>query len=97
MGSGVQAIFVETTMFGPNVVESVLTGRNYVRPLTGMQCLKEALSRLQLGAIFESNPNAYQDEIIIQDLQNSLAAKDREESQNFLKQLQNKPLKFIDD
>lgn len=51
-GSGVQTILVESTMFGPNVVESVLTGRNYVRSLTGMQCLKEALGRLQLGAFF---------------------------------------------
>ena len=52
-GSGAQTILVESTVFGPNVVESVFSGCNYVRSLTGMQCLKEALERLQLTAFFK--------------------------------------------
>ena len=97
-GSGAQTILVESTMFGPNVVESVFSGRNYVRSLTGMQCLKEALERLQLAAFFKSNSNDYHDEItLIQDLQKSLADKDIEKSQKFLKLLQDKSLKLIDD
>ena len=71
-------------MFGSNVIESVLTGCNYVKSLT---------------RIFESQPNDYCDDItFIKDLQRSLTEKkNMESSQRLLEQLQNKPLKPIED
>lgn len=98
--SGAQTIFVESTMFGPNVVESVLSGSNYVRSFKGMQCLKEALERLQLASFFKSSSssNNYHKEIsVIQDLKKSLTDRDTENSQKILKQLQEKTLNVIDD
>ena len=41
-GSGAESILIESGVFGTNVVESVLSGTNYVRSLKGLQLLKEA-------------------------------------------------------
>lgn len=43
-GSAAETIFVESSMFGSNVVDGVLTGRHYAMSFKGMQCLKEALA-----------------------------------------------------
>ena len=48
--SGAENIWVESAIFGINVVESVLSGKNYVRSVKGMQLLAEATSRLQQAA-----------------------------------------------
>lgn len=45
-GSGAESILVESTVFGVNVVETVLNGKHYTRSLKGMQLLKEAMLRL---------------------------------------------------
>ena len=96
--SGAQTIFVESTMFGPNVVESVLSGSNYVRSIKDMQCLKEALERLQLASFFKFSSNNYHKEIsAIQNLKKSLTDSDTDNSKKILKQLQEKPLNVIDD
>jgi len=44
--SGAENILIESHVFGVNVVHSVLSGKNYVRSLKGLQLLKEALARL---------------------------------------------------
>jgi len=46
-GSGAETILVESGVFGANVVQSVITGKNYTRSLKGMQLLKEAMLRLE--------------------------------------------------
>ena len=56
-GSGAENIFVESEIFGVNVVDSVLSGKNYSRSLTGLQLLKEALLRLQWEAFFQESDN----------------------------------------
>jgi len=52
-GSGAENIWVESGIFGVNVVESVLSGKNYVRSVKGMQLLGEAMARLQWAAFFD--------------------------------------------
>ena len=42
-GSGAEIILIESTLFGTNVIESILTEGNCVRSLTGMQCLKGSI------------------------------------------------------
>ena len=44
---GQKYISVESSVFGVNVVQSVITGKNYNRSLKGMQLLKEAMLRLE--------------------------------------------------
>ena len=52
-----ESIFIESGVFGVNVVESVLNGSNYVRSLKGLQLLKETLSRLQWVEFFKTDNN----------------------------------------
>jgi len=80
-GSGADHILTESLVFGVNVVESVLTGRNYARSLKGMQLLKEALVRLQLEAIkSEQNQASYRDLETVKALQGAVQSQDRAES-----------------
>ena len=51
--SGVDIIFVENEIFGPSVVNSVMSGGNYIRGKRGMALISEALVRLQLLKFFE--------------------------------------------
>ena len=51
--SGAENIWVESAIFGINVVESVLSGKNYVRSVKGMQLLAEVMSRLQWAAFVQ--------------------------------------------
>lgn len=55
-GSGISSVFVECSIFGVNVVESVLQGKNYVRGVKGMMILGECLFRLQVHSFLEENP-----------------------------------------
>ena len=50
-------MLIESGTFGVNVVESVLSGKNYVRSLKGLQLLKEAMSRLQWVEFFKKDSN----------------------------------------
>jgi len=52
-GSGAETILVESGVFGANVVQSVITGKNYIRSLKGMQLLKEAMLRLEWAEFFK--------------------------------------------
>lgn len=56
-GSGAENILVESGVFGVNVVDSVLSGKNYTRSLKGIQLLKEALCRLQWSSFFAEDDN----------------------------------------
>lgn len=46
-GRGAEIILTESSVFGPKVVDSVMTAKCYARSMKGIQLLKEALSRLQ--------------------------------------------------
>lgn len=63
-GSGADVIFMECSVFGPNVAESVLNGTNYARSLKAFVLLSETLRRLQLREFFKRNDiNNYSAEI----------------------------------
>ena len=64
-GSGAETILVESEIFGTNVVESVMNGKNYSRSLKGMQLLKEALVRLQFETFFvqEGHIHMYREQL----------------------------------
>ena len=51
--SGAENIWVDSAIFGINVVDSVLSGKNYVRSVKGMQLLAEVMSRLQWAAFVQ--------------------------------------------
>jgi len=55
-GSGVESIFVETSVFGVNVINAVLNGTNYVRSFKGLLLLGEAMFRLQITEFFQKHP-----------------------------------------
>lgn len=54
-GSGAESIWVESKSFGLNVVDSVLSGKNYSRSVKGIMQLGEALTRLQLTEFFKKH------------------------------------------
>ena len=56
-GSGAENILIESAIFGVNVIDSVLGGKNYVRSLKGLQLLKESFARLQWVAFFQEEDN----------------------------------------
>ena len=50
--SGTEIILLESSVFGPNVVQSVIASKNYARSLKGLQFLKEAILRLEWKEFF---------------------------------------------
>ena len=49
------SIFVQNGVFGPGVVNSVLTGSNYIRGKRGMLLMAEVLQRLQFEEFASTN------------------------------------------
>lgn len=86
-GSGAESILIESSVFGINVVESVLSGRNYNRSLKGMQLLQEALIRLELAEFFnQCDLDKYDDQInLLVQLRSNVNGKNVQESQKLLK------------
>ena len=52
--SGIDSIFVEHEIFGPDVVTSAMEGGNYVRDKRGIALISEALQRLQFSIFLET-------------------------------------------
>lgn len=75
--SGAENILIESSVFGINVVESVISGKNYVRSLKGLQLLKEAFARLEWEAFFNEENIAKHNDLlnILLQLKESVAAK----------------------
>ncbi|KAH3869143.1 hypothetical protein DPMN_032303 [Dreissena polymorpha] len=84
--SGAETIFVENAVFGPNVVQSVLTGGNNVRSVKGFMLLGEALERLLWVEFFKiSDCKEYdQDLKVLLKLQDAVALKQRDKSKMLL-------------
>ena len=55
LGSGVSNVFIECSVFGVNVVQSVLEGKNYVRGVKGMLMLGETMFRLQVKSFLKEH------------------------------------------
>ena len=89
-GSGAEIILVESSVFGLNVVESVLSGKNYTRSLKGMQLLKEALKRLQWAEFFKQyNVEKYEEQInLLIQLKAKVSEEKCQESQHLLRSIQ---------
>ena len=53
---GVENVFVESDVFGPGVVQSVMSGSNYIRGRKGMMILAETLQQLQFQQYNQKDP-----------------------------------------
>lgn len=63
--SGVESIFIETSLIGVSVTDQVLSGQNYARSVKGFTFLSEALRRLQLSEFFTNERiKKYENELI---------------------------------
>jgi hypothetical protein len=89
-GSGAENILVESSVFGVNVVETVLTGKHYARSIKGVQLLKEALLRLQLEAFFKQcDLTKYAENLdLLVEMKAKVADKNVQDSQNLLREFQ---------
>ena len=82
-----ESILIESGTFGINVVESVMTGKHYVRSLKGLQMLKETMSRLQWVEFLnqDSNVTIHKVELdTIIKMRNNISNKSKEESMHNL-------------
>ncbi len=84
--SGAESIWTENSVFGINVVQSVLGGSNYVRSFKGMLLLCEAMERLQWNEFFNVNGvENYSEELnLLSNLKTSVSEKERHKSQQIL-------------
>ena len=89
--SGAESIWIENSVFGPNVVQSVLGGTHYVRAFKGMILLCETMERLQWLAFFKAqDPETYQEELLtLIRLQDSIANKEADRSRELLEEFHN--------
>ena len=69
-GCGIGSVFVANEIFGPGVVQSVLSGGHYVRGKKGMMMLAETLQQLQYQEYLSSNPDHLQDSQHLEAFQN---------------------------
>ena len=53
---GVENVFVESDVFWPGVVQSVMSGSNYIRGRKGMMILAETLQQLQFQQYNQKHP-----------------------------------------
>ena len=60
-GTGIESVLVESTVFGSGVVNSVMSGGNYIRGKRGMVLIAEAFQQLQYTELISSNENASDD------------------------------------
>ena len=61
--SGINHLLVEEKVFGPAVVNSVMSGGNYVRGKRGMALIAEAMEQLQIMSFLESSDGEMYDEL----------------------------------
>ena len=74
-GSGPDDALVESTIFGPGVIESVLNGSHYVRALTGMLIVEDLIRSLQWQMFWRHKDKADYPELAeVEKLQTTLAA-----------------------
>ena len=85
-GGGADTIWIESEVFGPNVVHSVMNGGHYVRSLKGMFYLYEAMRRLQWEAFFTANGTEKYESCLktANELRDAVTRKDRQASTTVL-------------
>ena len=54
-GSGVEDEFVESQIFGPKTVETVLSGGHYYRSFKGLSILGDTVIRLQMDVFWDNH------------------------------------------
>jgi hypothetical protein len=98
-GSGAEKVWTESMVFGINVVEAVLTGKNYARSLKGMLLLSESLERLRWCQFFKVHgTEKYQDELeLLKLLKMRISKKERQQSQKIVADFANKSQELLDD
>ena len=81
-------------------MDSVLTGKNYVRSLKGLQLLKETFARLEFEAVFKNADHVTRYKELLDNLvqfRAKVAEKDRVESVSLLQQFQANSFDLIHD
>ena len=96
--SGAENIWIENSVFGPNVVQSVLGGTHYVRAFKGMVLLCETMERLQWMSFFKGKkPDTYKEELpTLVKLQDSIARKEVTRSRELLEEFHNSSAKMME-
>ena len=84
-GSGCRTIWTQNTVFGIDVVKSVISGSHYKRSLDGICLLGECISRLQWVEFLRNDVSKYINELkIIEELKRAISEKKKADSFKFL-------------
>ena len=96
--NGTESIWIENSIFGPNVVQSVLGGKHYVWSFKGMILLCETMERLQWSAFFKTqDPETYKEELLTQKrLQDHIAEKAAYRNRELLEEFSNSSANMIE-
>ena len=89
-GSGAEDAFIETQIFGPKTLESVLNGGHYYRSFCGLSMLDEANAKLKMEAFWEKHCRENFQAALnkLSSLKNSVSCKKPSSSQKLMEQLQ---------
>ena len=99
-GSGAENIFTENCIFGENVVKSVITGSHYVRSLSGMIILGEAMERMQWKEFltYDSNLNKHSNSLTsICKMKDSFALDEQGKAKEHLKSFTESSKQLLED
>ena len=83
-GSGMDTSLIESCVFGPKTLLTVLSSTHYVRAFSGMQIVSEVVQRWMFDAFLEENKDNEELESfqgIVQDLRDALSESSRDRSQ----------------
>ena len=83
--SGIQHQLVEEKVFGPAVVNSVMSGGNYIRGKRGISLIAEAMEQLQIGSFLKCSDGELYAELFqkIERLNNAMLANPTENKADF--------------
>ena len=89
-GSGAEDAFIETQIFGPKTLESVLNGGHYYRSFCGLSMLDEAIAKLKMEAFWEKHCHENFQAALnkLSSLKNSVSCKKPSSSQKLMEQFQ---------
>ena len=88
--SGAEDAFIETQIFGPKTLESVLNGGHYYCSFCGLSMLDEAIAKLKMEAFWEKHCRENFQAALnkLSSLKNSISCKKPSSSQKLMEQLQ---------
>ena len=72
-GSGINDALVDSDVFRPHVLESALSGKHYVRALTGMLIVEDLIHSLQWKAFWMSKAKYYPELACVETMQRKIS------------------------